>query len=66
MQNTTSLVSGSSDFRKMKLAILKLLFKRINLKKLFAENLKNFELNKFKNKVRTKMKSMDNYRMFKK
>ena len=66
MQNTTSLVSGSSDFRKMKLTILKLLFKRINLKKLFAENLKNFELNKFKNKVRTKMQSMDNYRMFKK
>lgn len=66
MQNTTSLVSDSSDFRKMKLAILKLLFKRINLKKLFAENLKNFELNKFKNKVRTKMQSMDNYRMFKK
>lgn len=50
----------------MKLTILKLLFKRINLKKLFAENLKNFELNKFKNKVRTKMQSMDNYRMFKK
>ena len=66
MQNTTSLVSGSSDFHKMKLAILKLLFKRINLKTLFAENLKNFELNKFKNKVRTKMQSMDNYRMFKK
>ena len=63
-QNTITFSSGLSDFHKMILTILKSTFPKVRPKQIVYRKFKNFDLSIFKNKVRTKMRSIDKYEIF--
>ena len=50
----------------MILTVLETAFQKLQPKETFSRNFKNFELKKFKNYIKTKMKSMDKQRTFEK
>ena len=59
-----ALASGLSDFHKMILTILKSTFPKVSPKQIVYRKFKNFDLNNFKNEIRTKMQLMDKYETF--
>ena len=63
-QNTVTFSSGLSDFHKMILTILKSTFPKVRPKQIVYKKFKNFDLNNFKNEIRTKMQSIDKYETF--
>ena len=63
-QNTIIFASGLSDFRKMTLTILKSTFLKGRPKQMASRKFKNFDLNNFKDEIRTKMQSVDKYEAF--
>ena len=63
-QNTITLASGLSDFRKMILTILKSTFPKAKPKQIVYRKFKNADLKYFKNEIRTKMQSIDKYEKF--
>ena len=63
-QNTITFSSGLSDFHKMILTILKSTFPKVRPKQIVYRKFKNFDLSIFKNKIRTKMRSIDKYEIF--
>ena len=60
-QNTITFASGLSDFHKMILTILKSTLPKVRLD---YRKFKNFDLNNFKNEIRTKMQLIDKYETF--
>ena len=60
-QNAIPFSSGLSDFHKMILTILKSTFPKVRPKQVVYRKFKNFDLNNFKNEIRTKMQSIDKY-----
>ena len=56
--------SGLSDFHKMILTILKSTFPKVRAKQIVYRKFKNFDLNNFKNEIRTKMQLTDKYETF--
>ena len=56
--------SGLSDFHKMLLTILKSTFPKVRPKQTVYRKFKNFDLNNFKNEIRTKMHLIDKYETF--
>ena len=65
-QNTTTLSSRLSKFQKVILILLKITFQKLQTKEIICRNFKNIEFNKFKNEIRTKAQSADNYEKFEK
>ena len=63
-QNTITFASGLSDFHKMILTILKSTFPKVRPKQIYYRKFKNFDLNNFKNEIRTKMQLIDKYETF--
>ena len=63
-QNTITFASGLSDFHKMILTILKSTFPKVRPKQIVYRKFKNFDLNNFKNEIRTKMQLIDKYEPF--
>ena len=63
-QNTITFSSDLSDFFKMILTILKSTFPKVTPKQIVHRKFKNFDLNNFKNEIRTKMQSIDKYETF--
>ena len=63
-QNTITFSSGLSDFFKMILTILKSTFPKVTPKQIVYRKFKNFDLNNFKNEIRTKVQSIDKYETF--
>ena len=63
-QNTITFASGLSDFLKMILTILKSTFPKVRPKQIVYRKFKNFDLNNFKNKIRTKIPLIDKYETF--
>ena len=63
-QNTITFASGLSDFHKMILTILKSTFPKVRPKQIDYRKFKNFDLNNFKNEIRTKMQLIDKYETF--
>ena len=63
-QNTIIFASGLPDFRKMTLTILKSTFLKGRPKQIASRKFKNFDLNNFKDEIRTKMQSVDKYEAF--
>ena len=63
-QNTITFASGLSDFHKMILTILKSNFPKARPKQIVCRKCKNFDLNHFKSKIRTKMQLIDKYETF--
>ena len=63
-QNTITLASGLSDFHIMILTILKSIFPKARPKQIVYRKFKNLGLKNFKNKIRTKMQSIDKYETF--
>ena len=65
-QNTTTVATGLSDFHKMILSVLKSTFPKVKPKEIIYRNFKNFDLNNFKNDIRTNMQFIVNYDGFEK
>ena len=63
-QNTIIFASGLPDFRKMTLTILKSTLLKGRPKQMASRKFKNFDLNNFKDEIRTKMQSVDKYETF--
>ena len=63
-QNTIIFASGLSDFLKMTLTILKSTSSKGRPKQIVSRKFKNFDLNNFKDEIRTKMQSVDKYEAF--
>ena len=63
-QNTITFASGLSDFHKMILTILKSTFPKVRLKQIDYRKFKIFDLNHFKNEIRTKTQLIDKYETF--
>ena len=63
-QNTITFASGLSDFHKIILTILKSTFPKVRPKQIVYRKFKNFDLNNFKNEIRTKMQLIDKYETF--
>ena len=63
-QNTTTFASGLSDFHKMISTILNSTFPKVRPKQIVYRKFKNFDLNNFKNEIRTKMQLIDKYEIF--
>ena len=63
-QNTIIFASGLPDFRKMTLTILKSTLLKGRPKQMASRKFKNFDLNNFKDEIRTKMQSVDKYEAF--
>ena len=63
-QNTTTFASGLSDFHKMILTVLKTTFQKVKAKEIVYRNFKQFDMNKFKNDIREKLRSVNNYETF--
>ena len=63
-QNTITLASGLSDVHKMIFTILKSTFPKVRPKQVVYRKFKNFDLDNFKNEVRTKMPLIDKYETF--
>ena len=63
-QNTITFASGLSNSHKMILAILKSTFLKFRPKQIVYRKFKNFDLNIFKNEIRTKVQSIDKYETF--
>ena len=63
-QNTTTFASGLSDFHKMILTVSKTTFQKVKAKDIVYRNFKQFDMNKFKNDVREKLQSVNNYETF--
>ena len=65
-QNTTTLATGLSDFHKMILTALKSTFPKLKPKEIIYRNFINFDLNNFKNNIRTNSQLVGNYDGFEK
>ena len=63
-QNTTTFASDLSDFHKMILTVLKTTFQKVKAKEIVYRNFKQFDMNKFKNDIREKLRSANNYETF--
>ena len=63
-RNTITFANGLSDFHKMILTVLKSTFPKVRPKQIVYRKFKNFDLNNFKNEIRTKMKLIDKYETF--
>ena len=63
-QNTRTFPSGLYDFHKMILTILKSTFPKVRPKQIVYRKFKNFDLNNFKNEIRTKIQLIDKYETF--
>ena len=63
-QNTITFASSLSDFHEMILTILKSTFPKVRPKQLVYRKFKNFDLNNFKNEIRTKMQPIEKYETF--
>ena len=63
-QNTITFASGLSDFHKIILTILKSTFPKVRPKQIVYRKFKNFDLNNFKNEIRTNMQLIDKYETF--
>ena len=60
------ITNGLSDFHRMIMNVLKSNFSQVKPKEIIYRNLKNFDLKSFKNDIRTKIQSVDNYDAFEK
>ena len=56
--------SGLSDFHKLILTILKSTFPKVRPKTIVYRKFENFDLNNFKNEIRTKIQLIDKYETF--
>ena len=63
-QNTTTFASDLSDFHKMILTVLKTTFQKVKAKEIVYRNFKQFDMNRFKNDIREKLRSVNNYETF--
>ena len=63
-QDTITFASGLSDFHNMILTILNSTFPKVRPKQIVYRKFKNFDLNNFKNEIRTKMQLIDQYETF--
>ena len=63
-QNIITFASGLSNFHKMILTILKSTFLKVKPKQIVYRKFKNFDVNNFRNEIRTKMQLIDRIETF--
>ena len=64
LQNTTAVLSDSSDFQNMTVTVCETSFQKPKPKEILYRNYKHFDIDTFKNILRLKLQSIKSYNFF--